>query len=91
MYIVGISLVILGFFVIFSGIIGLFRLPDFYTKLHASGIIDSCGVPVALVGLMFLQNSYVFIFKLIIILFLMLLLNPVSTHVLSKASLTNKE
>ncbi|KAJ6644951.1 Isocitrate dehydrogenase [NADP], partial [Pseudolycoriella hygida] len=32
-----------GIIAIFSGIVGFFRFPDFYTKLHAASVIDCCG------------------------------------------------
>lgn len=90
MYIIGIVLIVLGLFAIISGIIGLFRFPDFYTKIHASGLIESCGIPMTLVGLACLQGQCSYILKLIIISLLFLLLNPVSTHILGKAALISK-
>ncbi|WP_341757123.1 MULTISPECIES: Na+/H+ antiporter subunit G [unclassified Candidatus Tisiphia] len=85
--IIGYGLIILGIIAIFSGIIGLFRFPDFYTKIHAASVIECCGVPLSLVGLAFLQHDFTSSFKLVFAAILILILNPVSTHAIGKASL----
>lgn len=40
--IIGYGLTLLGIIAIFSGIVGLFRFPDFYTKIHAASVIECC-------------------------------------------------
>ncbi len=86
MFFIASSLIILGMVIIFLAIIGLFRFPNFYTKLHAASIIESCGVPICLFGLIFLQTSWLAIAKLLFMILLMFILAPVSSHVLGKAS-----
>jgi multicomponent Na+:H+ antiporter subunit G len=88
--IIGWGLILLGLATIFSGIIGLFRLPDFYSKLHASGVIECCGIPLSLIGLACLQHSFTCSFKLILAAILILLLSPVSTNLLGKAALLQR-
>ncbi len=83
----GWTLIVIGLFFIASGIIALFRFPDFYTKLHAASVIECCGGPFCFVGLALLQTDYTSSFKLIAIAALVFLLNPVSTHALGRASL----
>lgn len=85
---IGWTLIILGLFTILSGIIGLFRFPDFYTKLHAAGVIDSCGIPLSLLGLAFLQYSFINSFKLLCAALLIFILNPASTHALVRIYFT---
>ncbi len=89
LYIIGCGFIAAALFIIFSGIIGLFRFPDFYSKLHASGLIDAFGVPLALVGLAALQvsTSPANSFKLFCAALLLLILSPVTTHALCRASL----
>ena len=41
-----------GSFLCVAGALGLLRLPDFYTRLHAGGVIDTGGASLILVGLM---------------------------------------
>ncbi|HJD54314.1 MAG TPA: Na+/H+ antiporter subunit G [Rickettsia endosymbiont of Proechinophthirus fluctus] len=90
LYYIGILLVIIGLFAIFSGIIGFFRFPDFYTKLHAASVIESCGVPICLIGFACIEADVVNSVKLILAALLIFILNPVATHALGKASLFMK-
>lgn len=84
---IGYCFIILGIIAIFSGIIGFFRLPDFYTKIHTASLIECCGVPLSLLGLAFLQDDFSSSFKLIFAVILIWLLNPIATHAIGKASL----
>jgi multicomponent Na+:H+ antiporter subunit G len=90
MIFLGWILIIIGLFIIISGIVALFRFPDFYTKLHGASVIESCGIPFCLIGLAFMQDNYIDSFKLIIIMLLIFILNPVSSHALGRASLMYK-
>lgn len=83
-------MIIIGLFAVFSGIIGFFRFPDFYTRLHAASVIESFGVPICLVGFACLSTKLIICFKLILAALLIFLLNPVATHALGKASLLMK-
>ena len=87
---IGFILIAIGFGFIITGIVGLCRFRDFYTKIHASSVIESCGAPFCLLGLSFLQTDFTSAFKLIVIIVLILLLNPVSTHALGRASVIYK-
>lgn len=87
---IGFILIFIGLGFIASGIVGLIRFRGFYNKIHASGVIECCGIPFCLVGLTFLQSDFSSAFKLIIIALIILLLNPVSTHALSRASVLYK-
>jgi multicomponent Na+:H+ antiporter subunit G len=91
MYILGAVFILVGFFVILSGIIGLFRLPDFYTKIHAASLIESCGIPFTLVGLACFQTNIFSSLKILALILIIYLLNPVATHALGKASLVSKQ
>ena len=83
-------LILTGIFFVTFGIIALFRFPDFYTKLHAASAIECCGIPLSLLGLALMQNNYLNSFKLLAIIALILILNPVATHALGRASLLYK-
>jgi len=68
------------------GGIGLLRLPDFYTRIHAGGITDTLGAGLILVGLMLQSDGWLLVFKLVMILSLLLITSPTSAHALSKAA-----
>lgn len=70
------------------GSFGLWRLPDFYTRLHAAGITDTLGVSLMLVGMMVLAGWTLVSVKLLFILLLILLTSPTATHAVANAAFT---
>jgi multicomponent Na+:H+ antiporter subunit G len=74
-----------GLFVIVGGI-GLLRLPDFYTRIHAAGITDTLGTWLILAGLCFQSESFLVTAKLLTLLFFMVVTSPLATHALAKAA-----
>ncbi len=75
-----------SFFAVVGGI-GIVRLPDFYTRIHGAGITDTMGAGLILVGLMFQSGWSLVTFKLFMILALLYLTGPTSTHALANAAL----
>ena len=74
-----------GLFVIVGGI-GLLRLPDFYTRIHAAGITDTLGTWLILAGLCLQSESALVTAKLLMLLFFMVVTSPLATHALAKAA-----
>lgn len=75
-----------GFFCI-TGMIGLIRLPDLFTRLHGASVTDTLGAGFIVIGLI-LQSGFTLVTaKLIIIMGLILLTSPVATHALAQAAL----
>jgi len=72
-------------FVIIGGI-GLLRLPDFYTRIHAAGITDTLGAWLILVGLMLHEGFTLNSAKLAMLLFFLLATGPLASHALAKAA-----
>jgi multicomponent Na+:H+ antiporter subunit G len=70
------------------GSFGLWRLPDFYTRLHAAGITDTLGLSLMLIGMMFLAGLTLVTAKLVFIFLLVLLTSPTATHAVANAALT---
>jgi multicomponent Na+:H+ antiporter subunit G len=69
------------------GAIGMIRLPDMFSRIHAAGIIDTMGVVMLFVGMMLQAGLTLVSIKIfLIILFLMLTL-PTATHALARAAL----
>ena len=72
-------------FVIIGGI-GLLRLPDFYTRIHAAGITDTMGAWLILIGLMFSSGWTLVTAKLVILLIFLVMTSPLASHALAKAA-----
>ena len=81
----GIFLVI-GAVAMLVGGIGILRLPDLFTRLHAVGIIDTLGVAAILIGLAFMAGWGLALIKLANIFALLMLLNPSASHALARAA-----
>ncbi len=69
-----------GVFFVLAGAVGVIRLPDFYTRLHAAGMTDTLGAELIILGLMvqagFTQTSL----KLFLVAFILFLTSPAATH-----------
>jgi len=72
-------------FVLIGGI-GLIRLPDFYTRIHAAGITDTMGAWLILIGLMFSAGWTLITAKLLMLLFFLAATSPLASHALAKAA-----
>lgn len=72
------------------GNIGLLRLPDVYTRLHAAGITDTLGAGLILIGLCFEAGFSLISVKLILITGFLLITSPTASHALAKAAVHGK-
>ena len=75
-----------GFFCVVGGI-GLIRMPDFYTRMHAASVTETLGAGLILLGLMIQAGLSLVTAKLLMIGLLILLTSPAATHALAKAAL----
>ena len=74
-----------GLFLLAGGI-GLLRLPDFYTRIHAAGVTDTMGAVLILLGLGFQAGLDLVSAKLALIFLFLCFTSPASTHALAKAA-----
>jgi len=81
-------LIVAGAFFIVVGAIGLVRMPDVFTRMHATSVTETAGAGLLLVGLMLQAGLTLLTLKLLFVLFLFLLTAPVATHALAQAALT---
>lgn len=66
-----------------TGAIGLFRMPDIYTRSHAAGITDTLGAMLILIGLALQAGFTLVTVKLGIILIFLLFTSPTASHALN--------
>ena len=69
------------------GTIGLIRLPDFFTRLHAASVVDTLGCILIMMGLMLQAGLSLVTVKLILIVIFILFTSPTAAHALAKAAL----
>ena len=86
LYTIGSLFILLGAFFIISGMIGLVRFPDTFTKLHASSIAEVVGIPLALIGLAMIQTTFFAAAKILVLIPIIWIVGPVAQNALSKAA-----
>jgi len=79
-------LLIGGGLVVVAGGIGLLRMPDFYTRLHPAGVVDTLGVAAIVAGLMLQAGLTQVTIKLGLILVFIFFTSPTATHALAHAA-----
>ena len=87
MIILATALLVLGLLFILLGVVGILRLPDFYTRLHAMGKCDTVGVTLVLAGLAVFIGASLTTVKLLLIAAFIVVANPTATHALGRAAI----
>lgn len=80
------TLLVVGLAFVLTGVIGILRLPDFYTRLHAAGKCDTLGVGLMVGALAVLEGLSLTALKILLIVFFVGLANPTATHALGRAA-----
>lgn len=84
-------LVCTGSLFIVGGAVGLIRMPDLYTRIHAASVTDTGGLLFVSLGLI-LEAAFIFdnpmaAIKLVLIVFFVFLTAPTASHAVAKAAL----
>lgn len=81
------AFLLLGSFFVLVGGIGVLRMPDLYTRLHAASVTETMGTVLVLVGLMLLAGWSLPAFKLLAILVFLLFTGPVASYAVANTAL----
>ncbi len=79
--------IFLGLLMILSAVVGCYRLPDFFTKMHAASVGDAVGCPLVLLGLALQSNSLIIGAKIILLAVILLVVNPTASYILNRIAL----
>ena len=93
-----IALLVSGLFFFLAGAIGVIRFPDFYSRLHPAGMLDSMGLLLAMAGiaLYILFNSdghgvtwgsFLTSLKVMLIVVFVYITSPTATHAVIDAGM----
>ena len=78
----------IGAFISFAlGTLGLYKLPDPYTRMHGMGIGDTLGVGFVGLGLLLLSPNWILRVKIMVCIFLCGVIKPTMTHLIAKSGL----
>lgn len=81
-----IALVAGGFFCL-VGAIGLHRMPDMFTRMHATSVSDTLGVGVLTLGMLTQTTDWTVAVRLVIIVIVLYVTGAVASHALARAAL----
>ena len=81
-----IFLIVLGLFFLVVGSIGMLRLPDVFSRAHALSLTDSLGAVLDLAGLAVYEGFNMNFLRILVVLVLVYLLNPVISHATIRAA-----
>ena len=69
------------------GALGLVRMPDFFTRMHAASVVETLGAGLMLLGLMLQAGFTLVAVKLLVIGVLVFFASPTATHALARAAM----
>ena len=78
---------LLGSVFMVIGALGVVRMPDVFTRLHAASVSDTFGVGLILIGLILVGGLTLVSVKLAFLLAFLFLTGPVATHAVARAAL----
>ena len=87
MNILSIIFIIAGLFFLIVAAIGVVRLPDVFSRSHAVSLTDSLGSFLMLFGLALHEGLGINALKILVVLVLLFILNPVISHATIRAAL----
>lgn len=77
----------MGAFFVVVGCIGLVRMPDLFTRMHAASVTDTLGAGLLLLGMAITAGLSLVTAKLAILALLLFFASPTATHALARAAL----
>ncbi len=86
MDILAIIFIVAGLFFLIVGAIGVIRLPDVFSRSHAVSLTDSLGAFLMLVGIALNEGLGINMLKILLVLALLYILNPVVAHATIRAA-----
>lgn len=81
------ALLLAGGFFCIVGALGMLRMPDFYTRVHAASVVDTLGAGLVLTGLLLQAEDPLVAVRLVFIALLLFFTSPAATHALARAAL----
>lgn len=81
--------ILLGLFFMLTGALGVLRMPDVYTRLHAAGMTDTMGAGFLILGMCYQTGLTLLTLRLLLVYAFLLFTSPIGTHALARAALSS--
>jgi multicomponent Na+:H+ antiporter subunit G len=75
-----------GAFFVLAGTLGLLRLPDFYTRLHATSKCDTLGLALMVLGVAVYERMGLVAVKILLVVLFVSLVNSTAAHAIGRAA-----
>jgi len=82
--VIAITLITVGLMFFIAGSIGLLRLPDLYSRLHALTKADNVGLGMMILGIIIISGDLLISLKLILVWVLVLASSAASAHLIAQ-------
>ena len=83
-----IILTVLGLCCLVTGVVGVFRFKYALSRIHAAALFDTLGITLMLVGLMIAFGWDLTTLKMVLIIAILWLTSPVSSHLIGRLEIT---
>lgn len=80
-------LLVVGLFFLTVGAVGFIRLPDVFCRLHVTGVLDTLGAPLVLLGAAVYLGAGLVALKLVLATLVLSVTSPLVGHLLARAAL----
>lgn len=80
------GIIILGLIFMALGVFGLFRFKDYFTRVLIGGKVDTVGFITILIGLILKNGFTYFSGKILLVLVLYIVTNPIATHAITRSA-----
>jgi multicomponent Na+:H+ antiporter subunit G len=77
-----------GLFFMIVGTVGILRMPDMFTRLHAAGMTDTMGAGLLILGMCLQAGLGLVLVRLVFVYAFILFTSPIATHALARAALS---
>jgi len=79
--------IVAGLFFMIVGTIGVLRMPDVFTRLHAAGMTDTMGAGFLVLGMCLQAGLGLVLVRLLFVYAFLTFTSPISTHALARGAL----
>lgn len=79
--------VVAGLFFMIVGTVGVLRMPDVFTRLHAAGMTDTMGAGFLILGMCLQAGLGLVLVRLVFVYAFLTFTSPIATHALARAAL----
>lgn len=78
-----------GLFFMIVGTVGMLRMPDVFTRMHAAGMTDTMGAGLLVLGMALQTPIGLTLTRLLFVYLFLTFTSPISSHAVSRAALAS--